>query len=137
MASTSQVKAYLANWFELGKKLIWHDGKTLLPKPSVKDGRFTPQFEECWQQIIGINGRGCYLEGSAIAIEELLDSSWTIDQCARCTMPIPVVESGIQPLACPCNDLDNWPNLELPVPHGILDSRQQLEKIHGRLKNWS
>ena len=134
MASTMQVKTYLARWFQLGKKLIWRNGEALLPEPVVKGGSFTPQFEECWQRVVSINGRDCYLEGSAIAIEELLSSNWTINQCARCAMPIPVVETGIQPLDCPCSDLDNWPNLELPAPQAAIDSREQLDKIKLRLK---
>ena len=135
MASSTKIKTYLAYWFQLGKKLVWNNGTELLPERVIKGDRFAPEFEECWGKVMSIGGRGCYLEGSKVSIAELLDSGWTIDRCARCAMPVPIVEQGIQDLACPCSDLDNWPNSELPAPHGPMDSNQQLQNISTRLKN--
>ncbi len=190
MASSRQIKTYLAHWFQLGKKLVWNNGKaellperiitsdrflngalrqrpegTLHPKGAVSlmgettghinawgdprrqplpnKGfsrmcalyRFSNEFEECWRKVMSIGGRGCYLEGTTVSIAELLDSSWTIDRCARCTMPVPILELGIQDLVCPCSDLDNWPNSELPAPRGSIDSRSQLHNISMRLRN--
>ena len=137
MASSIQVKTYLAHWFQLGKKLVWNNGKAeLLPERIIKGDRFTNEFEECWRKVMSIGGRGCYLEGTTVSIAELLNSDWTIDRCARCAMPIPIVELGIQNLVCPCSDLDNWPNSELPAPHGPIDGRSQLRNINTRLKNF-
>ena len=135
MASETQVKTYLAYWFQLGKKLVWNNGKAeLLPEKVIQGDRFTSQFEACWQKIMSIEGRDCYLVGSEATIQELLSSAWTIDQCARCAMPVPVVEVGTQPLDCACSDLDNWPNTELPAPRSPVSSQTQLNNISERLK---
>ena len=135
MASTTQVKTYLAYWFQLGKKLVWRNGKeTLLPQTIFQDDRFSPQFESCWQKIMSIGGKDCYLEGSAETIEQLLSPNWDINGCARCQMPVAIVESGIQSLDCMCSDLDNWPNDELPKPRSPISNQVQLDKIRARLK---
>ena len=135
MASTTQVKTYLAYWFQLGKKLVWRNGKeTLLPQTIFQDDRFSPQFESCWQKIMSIGGKDCYLEGSAETIEQLLSPHWDINGCAICQMPVAIVESGIQSLDCMCSDLDNWPNDELPKPRSPINNQVQLDKIRARLK---
>ena len=134
MASTARVKTYLAHWFQLGKKLIWRNGEeTLLPQPIIQGDRFSSQFESCWQKIQSIGGKDCYIEGSNETIEELLSSHWNISGCARCNMPIAMVESGIQSLDCLCSDLDNWPNNEIPAPRLPINNRVQLNKIRARL----
>ena len=136
MASTNQVRTYLAYWFQLGKKLVWRNGEeTLLPQPIIKGDRFSPQFEECWQKVMTIGGKDCYLEGSKETVEELLSSNWDIDGCARCKMPVAIVNSGIQSLECICSDLDNWPNDELPKPRSPLNNQVQLNRIRERLRN--
>lgn len=135
MASATEVKTYLAHWFQLGKKLIWRNGKEeLLPGKVLQGERFSPEFESCWEKIMSVGGRDCYLAGSEATIQELLSSAWTIDRCSRCAMPVPMVESGIQSLDCACSDLDNWPNSELPAPHSPVDSRLRLNDISARLK---
>lgn len=135
MASTTQVKTYLAHWFQLGKKLVWHNGETLLPQPVIQGDRFSPQFEECWQKIIEVGGKDCYLEGSRETIEELLSPSWDINSCARCSMPIAIIGLGMQSVDCLCSDLNNWPNDQLPAPRSPINSRMQLDKIKGRLQS--
>ena len=134
MASPTQVKTYLAYWFQLGKKLIWRDRETMLPQPVIKGDRFSPQFEECWQKIFDVGGKDCYLEGSNETIADLLSSSWDINSCARCSMPVAVLESGITPLDCLCSDLDNWPNDRLPPPRSPVNSKTQLNAIARRLQ---
>lgn len=136
MASTNQVRTYLAYWFQLGKKLVWHNGETsLLPQPIIQGDRFSAQFEECWQKVISIGGKDCYLEGTNETIEELLSSKWDIDGCAICKMPVAIVNSGIQSLECICSDLDNWPNDQLPAPRSPLNNQVQLNRIRERLSN--
>ncbi|MGD1918785.1 MAG: hypothetical protein ACFCAD_07770 [Pleurocapsa sp.] len=136
MASTTQVKTYLAYWFQLGKKLVWRGGEEIfLPQPIIQGDRFSSQFEECWQKVISIGGKDCYLEGSQETVEDLLSSGWDIDGCARCDMPVAVVGSGIQSLDCICSDLDNWPNDELPKPRSPVSNKTQLNKIRARLGN--
>ncbi|MGL5793221.1 MAG: hypothetical protein ACRC06_02245 [Waterburya sp.] len=135
MASATQVRTYLAYWFQLGKKLFWCNGvEILLPQPVIKGDRFSPQFEECWQKIMSVEGKDCYLEGSLATIEELFSSSWTISSCARCDMPIPIIEMGTQPLDCTCSDLENWPNSELPAPRSPINNYVHLNKIKSRLQ---
>lgn len=135
MASPQQVRIYLAHWFQLGKPLIWRNGREkILPQPVVKGDRYSQQFESCWQKIIAVGGRDCYLEGTSTTIEQLLNSEWNIDYCARCSMPITLTERGIQPLECVCSDLDNWPNSTLPQPRSPVDSTARLENLRFRLK---
>jgi hypothetical protein len=135
MASATEVKNYLAHWFQLGKKLVWRNGEAeLLPSKILQGDRFSSEFEECWQKIISVNGQDCYLIGAEATIEELLTPAWTINHCARCAMPVPMVEVGIQPLDCACSDLDNWPNTELPNPHSPINSQTKLSSISQRLK---
>ena len=135
MATATEVKTYLAHWFQLGKKLIWGNKEAeLLPTKIIEGDRFSTQFEECWQKIMSINGKDCYLEGSTTTIEELLSSAWSINNCAVCSMPVPIVNTGIQPLGCVCSDLDNWPNSDLPAPRSPINNKTQLNKINARLK---
>ena len=134
MASATEVKSYLAHWFQLGKKLVWRNGEAeLLPQKVVQGDRFTPEFEACWQRIMEVDGRDCYLVGESATVQELLTSGWTIDRCARCTMPVPMVEAGVQSLDCACSDLENWPNTELPAPRAPINSQVKLSSIRDRL----
>ncbi|MEM6612361.1 MAG: hypothetical protein AAF652_08935 [Cyanobacteria bacterium P01_C01_bin.72] len=135
MASANEVKTYLAHWFQLGKKLVWRNGAAeLLPEKIIQGDHYAPEFEQCWQQIMSVNGQDCYLVGGEATIQELLTPAWTIDQCARCAMPVPLMEAGTQPLDCTCSDLDNWPNNELPAPRSPINSQENLSNISKRLK---
>ena len=134
MASATQVRIYLAHWFQLGKKLIWLNGEAeLLPQPVIRGEEFSPQFEDCWQKVMSVDGKNCYLEGSSETIEDLLSSNWDINNCARCNMPVPIVEIGTQSLDCICSDVQNWPNTELPAPRSPVNNSVQLNNIRSRL----
>ncbi|WP_036485878.1 hypothetical protein [Myxosarcina sp. GI1] len=134
MASEREVKQYLAYWFQLGKKLLWRNGqKEFLPGSIIKGDRYSTEFENCWQEVLQAGGKNYALAGTDNTIEELLSSSWEINSCAICDMPVPITSMGIQPLSCICSDLDNWPNNELPQPRSPVDSKQQLNKIKLRL----
>ncbi|MGF1541878.1 MAG: hypothetical protein ACFCU5_15760 [Pleurocapsa sp.] len=134
MASEQQVKTYLAYWFQLGKHLCWDNGKEqLLPQPVIQGNRYSQEFEACWQKIMANEGKNCYLEGTNQTIDHLLSSSWDIESCVRCGMPVPMVDLGVQSLQCPCNDLDNWPNQELPQPRSPVNSIARLQSIQSRL----
>ena len=136
MASTTQVKNYLAHWFQLGKKLIWCNGREeLLPPTIIRGSGFSPEFEACWQKIMQVEGKDCYLVGSRETIADLLSSSWEISSCSRCSMPVPILDSGTQSLDCVCSDLDNWPNSELPAPRSPVNSAAKLNSINERLKS--
>ncbi len=133
MASQQQVKTYLAYWFQLGKKVLWRNVEQKIPQPIIKSDRFSEEFESHWQQILAAGGKDYYLAGTSTTIEELLSPKWNIIDCARCDMPVPVVELGLPALDCPCSDLENWPNLELPQPRSPVDSQEKLRGIQQRL----
>jgi hypothetical protein len=133
MASEQQVKKYLAYWFQLGKQILLRNGQEkLLPKIIIQGHRYSEEFESCWQSILQSAGE-CYLEGTAQSVKDLLSPRWEISPCARCDMPIPIIQLGIQSDLCPCNDLANWPNQELPKPRSPVDSSVHLSNIQFRL----
>lgn len=135
MASANQVKKYLAHWFQLGKKIALRNGQEiLLPPTSIIVGdRYSDEFETCWQLVLAPDNKDCYLEGTKQTIQELLTPVWEIQSCARCEMPVASIILGIQPIGCPCTDLNNWPNTELPKPRDPIDSLACIKKISDRL----
>lgn len=134
MASEQEVKKYLAYWFQLGKKLLWRNGqKEFLPSSIVRGDRYSSDFEECWQQVLDAGGKDYALEGTDNTFDELLSPAWDINSCARCDMPVPITDLGIQPLSCTCSDLENWPNSELPQPRSPVNTREHLKDLQSRL----
>lgn len=134
MASEHQVRQYLAYWFQLGKKVVIGNGQEiLLPKPVFNGERYSSEFEECWQKITAPESGDCNLEGTDQTIAELLTSAWELVMCSRCTMPVPLPTQGMPPEACPCFDLPNWPNNEVPKPREAVNTQKQLNSIRGRL----
>lgn len=134
MASSTQVKQYLAYWFQLGKKAIVRNGQqALLPHPVIQGDRYSREFENCWQFLLSPESGDCYLEGTPQTIEELLSSEWELSDCPRCEMPVPLREIGLPAEGCPCNDLPTWPNLELPLPRSPVNTQRHLNNICGRL----
>ena len=130
MASLPEVKRYLAYWFQLGKKVIINNGtEELLPQPVVRGDRYSSEFERCWQIVTNPKNRDCYLEGTSQTIQELLSPQWAITPCARCDMPVPMIELGAQEPCCTCSDLENWPNNELPPPREPVDNQGRLNQI--------
>ncbi|MGK7890430.1 MAG: hypothetical protein AB4042_13925 [Leptolyngbyaceae cyanobacterium] len=134
MAAEYKVKQYLAYWFQAGKQLIcpkFPDGYRL---SSVLQGdRYSAEFENCWSYVCRPESGNCYLDGMAQTVQELLTPEWEIVACARCEMPVPMLELGINHHACPCSDLDLWPNFELPRPRSPVDTNAHLMAIHSRL----
>jgi hypothetical protein len=134
MASEEKVKQYIAYWFQLGKKVLLGKNKeSLFPQPIFEGNSYSSAFESCWQRIIASDKEDCYLEGTEQTIQELLTPAWDIISCARCSMPVPIKELGIQAPSCPCSDLNNWPNNELPQPRFSADNRNYLDRIKMRL----
>jgi len=134
MASEPQVKRYLAYWFQLGKKVVLRNGQSsVLPQPVIAGDRYSDQFEQLWQQLLSPDSGDCYLEGTQETIRELLTPKWDIDPCARCEMPVPMINVGLPPELCPCNDLPTWPNTELPAPREPINSTSRLQAIRDRL----
>ncbi|MBV6627529.1 MAG: hypothetical protein KI793_32175 [Rivularia sp. (in: Bacteria)] len=134
MASKTEVKKYLAYWFQLGKKVFINNGVASLQPRNVIDGEsYSEDFEECWQTILSPKSGECYLEGTQQTVTELLSPEWDMASCSRCEMPVPLKDLGMPSTLCPCNDVMNWPNTELPAPREPVESQSQLNKIRDRL----
>ncbi|MEG4446712.1 hypothetical protein QUB47_28540 [Microcoleus sp. AT9_B5] len=138
MASESEVRKYIAYWFQLGKKVLIRNGsEALLPKSVNAGDRYSQEFEECWQKIISPDSGDCYLEGTNETIAQLLTPAWEISPCARCAMPVVFKKTGMPPEFCPCHDLPNWPDTEMPQPRSPVSNQLQLSGIRDRLKKSS
>lgn len=130
MAASQQVKEYIAYWFQLGKRVVIRNGVEFLDPTTVLQGdHYSPEFESCWQRLLATDTGDCYLEGTTQTIAQLLNPDWDLMECARCQLPIPTKIAGTLPSSCVCDDLTNWPNLELPSPHLPRESRKHLDKI--------
>lgn len=134
MASYNQVKQYLAYWLQLGKQVVLYNGdQKQLPQPLFEGNRYSSEFEKCWQEILSPESGDCYLEGTDVPISELLSSNWEIEECARCTMPVPFRTRGMPTSCCPCFDLPSWPNSEMPQPRLPADTKKHLLDLCSRL----
>ena len=134
MASEQQVKRYLAYWFQLGKKVLIRNGDaSLLPQSVFTHDRYSDEFERIWQLIRSPESGDCYLEGTHETIAQLLTPRWLVEPCVRCDMPVPMINIGLPPEVCPCNDLPTWPNTEIPLPRGPIDTQNRLREIRDRL----
>jgi len=135
MASEQQVRQYLAYWFQLGKGVVIRGGqKTLLPRPVIQGNQYSPEFESTWQQVISKDAGDCHLEGTQQTIAALLTPGWEVQPCARCAMPVPLRNPGLPVvLECPCADIPDWPNTEIPQPRDPVDTQIQLNRIRDRL----
>lgn len=134
MASEKQVREYLAYWFQLGKRVFIRNGQeALLPQPVIQGEKYSQEFERCWQRILLPESGDCYLEGTHETIASLLTPVWEMMPCGRCSMPIPIPNVGMPAENCPCQNLEGWPNTELPAPRAPVDSKAQLSQIQARL----
>lgn len=134
MASKQRVKDYVAYWLQTGKRLFYDampDGHQFTS--IIQGKRYSAEFEASWEQVSDLNTGDAYLEGMTQTIQELLSSEWEIMACSRCDMPIPMVVVGTQYGACPCSDLELWPNLDVPQPRSPIDSDRRLLAIQTRL----
>ncbi|NJR51256.1 MAG: hypothetical protein HC780_18460 [Leptolyngbyaceae cyanobacterium CSU_1_3] len=138
MASETQVRHYLAYWFQLGKRVFIHNGKEALqPRPIISADRYSDEFESCWQRIQSADAGDCYLEGTNETIAQLLSPAWEMSSCARCAMPVPLPGAGMPAESCPCFDLSNWPDSETPSPRSPVSSQTLLSQIRDRLRQTS
>lgn len=135
MASEHQVKQYLAYWFQLGKRVMIKGGEdSLLPRPVIQGARYSQEFEDCWQRVKSSDSGDCYLEATNQTIAELLSPAWEINPCSRCSMPVPIRSIGVPSLDCPCIDVPDWPNTEMPLPRAPIDNQNMLLRIRDRLR---
>ncbi len=138
MASEQKVRQYLAYWFQLGKKVLIHNGQDAVqPGSVIADDRYSAEFEDCWRIVHSPESGACYLEGTHQTIAELLSPHWEISDCARCAMPIPTILAGMSPDNCPCFDLPGWPDTDNPQPRDPISSQTSLGQIRDRLKKTS
>ncbi|MBD2079176.1 hypothetical protein [Leptolyngbya sp. FACHB-17] len=138
MATEQQVRQYLAYWFQLGKRLMTHNGRQALKVSSVIAGdRYSDEFEACWNLVRAPESGDCYIEGTTQTIRELLSSDWEINSCARCAMPVPMRSLGMPPSECPCADLPFWPDSETPQPRSPVRTSDTLQRIRDRLSRSS
>lgn len=134
MASPTEVKKYLAYWLQLGKKIIIPSRNlSLCPAKILQLDRYSVEFEECWALISDEKTGDCYLEGTIQTIQELLSPKWEITDCARCAMPVPIIQIGVHAEGCVCSDVEGWPNDELPKPREPINNQQRLENIRKSL----
>lgn len=137
MASRHQVKQYLAYWFQLGKRVLTHNGnQAQLPRPVIQGDRYSQEFEECWRLLLSPESQDCYLEGTSQTIAELLQPNWDISSCARCGMPVPMPVMNLPAEGCPCDNLPNWPNSEIPQPRSPISNQTHLNQLRDRLTRW-
>ncbi len=135
MASPAELRNYLACWFQLGKGVqIQTTGETLRPASVLHNGTYSDAFEACWATCQAQGLSRCFLEGTRESLETILNPAWEVDDCARCSMPVLKKVGSASDMDCPCHDLSNWPNLEIPAPHGVQPWRARLDDIRDRLK---
>lgn len=134
MASENDVRHYLAYWFQAGKRVVMEGGhNAYCPSTVLQSDRFSDEFERCWAYLRSSQSGECYLEGTQQTIQDLLSSSWDVMPCARCEMPVPVLSMGVSSAECPCNDLPNWPNADIPKPRSPVSTSHHLNDIRSRL----
>lgn len=134
MASESEVKQYLAYWLQLGKKVQLNNGaRTKKIQRVIQGEHYSQELEALWKEVRSPDTQDCYLEGTSETIDQLLSSEWEITNCPRCPMMKPQRIAGMPVISCPCEDLSNWPNLELPPPRKPVSDRQHLTAITNRL----
>lgn len=135
MATTDQLQASLACWFQLNKAVLDTRSGDRLQCPSpLAAGRYSPEFDGLWQHLTQQGLHHFCFEGHGVSLANLLDGTWEILPCARCSMPIPLRSLGLSPINCVCADLENWPNFDLPAPRAPLDWRQSLVNLQTRLQ---
>ena len=135
MASLDDVKKYLAHWFQLGKGVLnEQDDAVYLPESIIQGDRYSDDFEQCWQTIVQANHQALYLRGTDQSLADLLSPAWEIVNCSRCDMPIPLTYKQLPSMPCTCEDLDNWPNEELPRPRLPVSNHDHLARLRSRLE---
>ncbi|PZV14719.1 MAG: hypothetical protein DCF20_12095 [Pseudanabaena sp.] len=135
MASRTLVKNYVAQWMQMGKtvSLSAEDEQVHIYK-ILQGEKYSPSFNKLWDEISTIKAEEAYLSGTDQTISDLLDNKWEIIACARCNLLIPSVDIGPRtPVCCPCDDLQNHPNLDLVAPHVPVTLASHIDDLCDRL----
>lgn len=138
MASSEQLRQYLARWFQLGKQVVVEPSGSLhRPESVTSAGQYSPAFEACWTALLEAGLQHCYLENTNQSLAALACNDWEITNCSRCSMPVAQSIGGISAVDCPCSDQDNWPNLDLPTPQAPQNWTQHIQALAERLRRTS
>ncbi|HAN45506.1 MAG TPA: hypothetical protein DCQ32_03035 [Cyanobacteria bacterium UBA8156] len=130
------VKAYVAQWLQLGKRLELPGRSTSAAiAETVAGERYTANFENLWYSILHVELGNVYLLGTDVKIADLLTGTWELHECARCGLPVPLPPLGqAQVGPCVCADLSTWPNAETVPPHPPIASSVHLQGLRQRME---
>lgn len=133
MASLTEVKHYLACWFQLGKEVVLSDPagvRRIKPERILSTQQLSSEFEDCWQTIYS-SASHCSLEGTDESIADLLTDRWEMTQCARCQLYIALPVRGLATewTPCPCANLSHWPNFETLPPRRLGETFSQTARF--------
>lgn len=112
MADVKSLISYVAYYVSRGKAVIAPLGEYLRFQGLVYQYRgYHSEFQSFWQQLRQRHDfKHLYLEGDAYTFEHLLQNQWTIGECARCDLPIPIpVGSALEVPACLLCDREALP----------------------------
>jgi hypothetical protein len=120
MATSNQVKDYLAYWFQLGKAVVLDvpsGRQQIQPRSVLSPSSYSLEFEACWQHILACADYA-YLAGTDHTITQLLSNHYEMTACSRCKALVPIMTSrgSWSEGPCPCADLSTWPNPETIPP---------------------
>ncbi|PZU99924.1 MAG: hypothetical protein DCE90_01135 [Pseudanabaena sp.] len=135
MASRTLVKNYLAQWMQMGKTVrLSPQGEEVHIYKIIQGERYSPLFNQLWDEISTTKAKEAYLSGTDQSIGELLSNKWEIIACARCNLLVPSIDMGPRvPVCCPCDDLPNHPNLDSVAPHVPITLVSQIDNLCDRL----
>jgi hypothetical protein len=135
MAASNVVKDYLAQWMQVGKKVLIDGKNESVSICKIIDGeKYAPEFETLWAEISTTNAKTAYLEGTNETILELLSDKWELIECPRCSLPSACIDVGVRETQpCPCDTMKLWPNLETIAPRKPVTTTQYLNNICDRL----
>ncbi len=133
------VKAFVAQWLQLGKQLeLPGRSRPAALAETVAGEQYTEAFEGLWHSILHVELGNVYLSGTDVKIADLLSGKWDLHECARCGLPVPLPPLGqAQAGPCVCADLDTWPNAETVPPHPPIASSVYLQDLRRRLEQAS
>ena len=133
MATSQEIKGFIAQWLQLGKSVEHVDGEKQFKPPRVLGYQGYSQEFEDWWTCFEADAHHWTLSGMNQPLSELYSPNFEISACARCDMPIPLSMSVVKDISCPCHDLPTWPNTDLPQPRTPKDSTSKLRQIYSRL----
>jgi hypothetical protein len=135
MALPTQVKTYLSYWFQLGRGVRMPlAAGPVKPAAVLADGGYSTEFEALWHQLTQPQmAASSYLDGTEQTIAQLLETTWEIQDCARCNLPIPMKVAGLPSQSCPCDALKILPDIAEIPPRAPIDSQATLRRLCERL----